>query len=141
MVIAFALIAAGALLLTLGAEAFAEHVVAAARAVRVSAFGLALLVAGAEPEEAWTAAVASHRGRPDLAAGDVIGANLVIATLTLGLLAVVVPFVVTRTVAWYAGTAAVTSAGALLVISDDSVTRPEGTGLVAAYLVVVALLW
>lgn len=141
MLIALALIAGGALLLTVGAEAFAEHVVAAARAVRLSAFGLALLVAGAEPEEAWTAAVAAHRGRPDLAAGDVIGANLVISTVTLGLLALVVPFVVTRTVARYALVAALTAAAALLVVSDDDVSRLEGTVLVAAYLVIVALLW
>ena len=141
VVIALALITAGALLLTLGAEAFAEHVVSAAKVVRLSAFGLALLVAGAEPEEAWTAAVAAHQGRPDLAAGDVIGANLVIATVTLGLLALVVPFVVTRTVVIYAATAAGTAAGSLLVISDDSVTRPEGTGLLVAYVVIVALLW
>jgi len=141
VVIALALITAGALLLTLGAEAFAEHVVAAARAVRVSAFGLALLVVGAEPEEAWTAVVASHRGRPDLAAGGVIGANLVIVTLTLGLLAVIVPFVVTRTVSRYAAIAAATSAGALVVISDDGVTRLEGMALVAAYVVIVAFLW
>lgn len=141
MLIALALIAGGALLLTVGAEAFAEHVVAAARAVRLSAFGLALLVAGAEPEEAWTAAVAAHRDRPDLAAGDVIGANLVIATVTLGLLATVVPFVVTRTVARYAAVAAATSAGALLVVGNHSVSRPEGGVLVAAYLLIVGLLW
>ena len=141
MVVALVLITVGAVLLALGAEAFAEHVVSAARVVRLSAFGLALLVAGAEPEEAWTAAVAAHRGRPDLAAGDVIGANLVIATVTLGLLALVVPFVVTRTVVRYAATAAATAAGSLVVISDDTVTRLEGVALVAAYLVIVGLLW
>jgi cation:H+ antiporter len=141
VLVAVALIASGALLLTIGAEAFAEHVVAAARVVRLSAFGLALLVAGAEPEEAWTAAVAAHRGRPDLAAGDVIGANLVVATITVGLVGLLVPFLVTRTVGWYAAIAALTAAGALLVISDDDVTRLEGTGLIGAYLVVVGLLW
>ncbi|MBA2532748.1 MAG: sodium:calcium antiporter, partial [Nocardioidaceae bacterium] len=96
MVVALALVAAGAVLLTLGAESFAEHVVPAANVLGVSAFGLALLIAGAEPEEAWTAAVAAAQDRPDLAAGDAVGANLVIATVTLGLLALVVPFVVTK---------------------------------------------
>jgi len=141
VVVALALIAAGALLLTFGAEAFADHVVAASRVVRLSTFGLALLVAGAEPEEAWTAAVAAHQGRPDLAAGGVIGANLVIATLTLGLLALMVPFTVTRTVLRYAAMAAVTGAGAFLVMSDDSVTRLEGSGMVGAYLLIVGALW
>ena len=141
MVSALALVAVGAVLLTGGAEAFAEHVVPAARGVGLSAFGLALLVAGAEPEEAWTASVAAYRDRPDLAAGDVIGANLVISTLTLGLLAFTVPFVVTRTVGRYAMIAAVTAAAALLVVSDHSVSRPEGGVLIGAYLLVVALLW
>jgi len=139
--VALALVAAGAVLLTLGAEAFTEHIAAAARALRVSTFGLAVLAAGAEPEEAWTAAVAAYRDRPDLAAGNVIGANLVIASLTLGLLALVVPFVVTHTAARNAVVAAVAGAAAVVVVSDDSVTRFEGILLVGAYLVIVGLLW
>ncbi len=141
MVVALALIGAGALLLTAGAEAFAEHVVAAARVVRLSAFGLALLLAGAEPEEAWTAAVASYRGRPDLAAGDAVGANLVVSTITLGLLAIVVPFVVTRTVRRYAAVAGVAGLVAVAVVFDGTVPRWEGAVLLALYVAAVALLW
>lgn len=141
VLVALALIGAGAVLLAAGAEAFAEHVVAAAAVVGLSAFGLALLVVGAEPEEAWTAAVAAYRGQPDLAAGDVIGANLVIATLTLGLLALVVPFVVTATAVRYAAIATGTGVGALLLISDDHLSRVEGGALVAAYLGIVGVLW
>lgn len=141
VVIALALVAAGAVLLTLGAETFAEHVVPAANVLGVSAFGLALLIAGAEPEEAWTAAVAAAQDRPDLAAGDAVGANLVIATVTLGLLALVVPFVVTKTVQRYAAIAALAALVALLAIRDHVVSRLEGGGLVLAYAVIVALLW
>lgn len=141
VVAALALLAVGALLLTVGAEAFAEHVVPAARVVGLSAFGFAVLAAGAEPEEAWTAAVAAAQGRPDLAAGDAVGANLVIATITLGLLALVTPFVVTRTVLRYAVLATVTAVGALLVIGDSAVARLEAGVLVGAYAVIVALLW
>ncbi len=141
VVAAVAVVALGALLLTVGAEAFAEHVVPAARVVGLSVFGLAVLAAGAEPEEAWTAAVAAAQERPDLAAGDAVGANLVIATVTLGLLALVTPFVVTRTVLRYAVLATVTAVGALLVISDSRVTRLEGGVLVVVYAVIVAVLW
>ena len=74
----------GAALLTAGAEGFAENVTAASSRLGVSVLALALLLAGAEPEEAVTAMLASGQGHPALAAGDAIGANLVILTLTLG---------------------------------------------------------
>ena len=138
---ALVLLAAGAGLLVAGSEAFAEHIVPAARTVRVSAFGLAALVAGAEPEEAWTASVAAWRDRPDLAIGDALGANLVIATVTLGMLAVVTPIAVTSTVRRYALIAAATSVLALLTVLGGTVARPEGIGLLAVYLVLVGLLW
>jgi len=47
-------------------------------------FAAAFLLAGAEPEEMITAAIASGRDRPGLAAGDAIGANLTMLTLVLG---------------------------------------------------------
>jgi len=138
---ALVLMAIGAGLLVAGSEAFAEHIVPAARTIGLSAFGLAALVAGAEPEEAWTASVASWRDRPDLAIGDALGANLVIATVTLGLLAVVTTLVITPAVRRYALVAAATAVLALLTVLGGTVARPEGIGLIAVYLVLVGLLW
>jgi cation:H+ antiporter len=138
---ALVLIAAGAVLLVAGSEAFAEHVVPAARVARVSGFGLAALVAGAEPEEAWTAGVAAWRDRPGLAIGDAVGANLVIATATLGLLAVVAPIAVTPTVRRYCLVAGGAATAGLLTLLGGRVARPEGIGLIALYLVIVGLLW
>ena len=133
--------AIGAGLLVAGSEAFAEHIVPASRTIGLSAFGLAALVAGAEPEEAWTASVAAWRDRPDLAIGDALGANLVIATVTLGLLAVVTTLVITPAVRRYALVAAATAVLALLTVVGGTVARPEGIGLIAVYLVLVGLLW
>jgi cation:H+ antiporter len=138
---ALILLAAGAGLLVAGSEAFAEHIVAAARIARVSAFGLAVLVAGAEPEEAWTAGVASWRDRPDLAIGDALGANLVIATVTLGLLAMVAPIVVTSTVRRYAVVAGGAAVVALSTVVGGTVARLEGIGLILLYLLGVGVLW
>lgn len=135
------LMAIGAGLLVAGSEAFAEHIVPASRTIGLSAFGLAALVAGAEPEEAWTASVAAWRDRPDLAIGDALGANLVIATVTLGLLAVVTTLVITPAVRRYALVAAATAVLALLTVVGGTVARPEGIGLIAVYLVLVGLLW
>lgn len=141
MLTALVLMAIGAGLLVAGSEAFAEHIVPASRTIGLSAFGLAALVAGAEPEEAWTASVAAWRDRPDLAIGDALGANLVIATVTLGLLAVVTTIVITPAVRRYALVAAATAVLALLTVVGGTVARPEGIGLIAVYLVLVGLLW
>lgn len=48
--VAAVILLAGAGLIGWGAEAFAEHLGAAAVALRVSTFALAVLLAGAEPE-------------------------------------------------------------------------------------------
>jgi len=74
-----------------GAEAFAEHLGKAAVALSVSSFALALLLARAEPEEL------AHRDHhlgppcPGLAFGDVIGANVAMCLVALGVGAVVAP--------------------------------------------------
>lgn len=67
------LIVVGVVLIVWGAETFAEHLGAAAVRLRVSSFALALLLAGAEPEELATAVAASLRDAPAIAFGDVVG--------------------------------------------------------------------
>ena len=67
-----------------GAEAFAEHLSSASTRLGVSAFALAILLAGAEPEELATAVTASLRHAPAIAFGDVIGANVAICLVALG---------------------------------------------------------
>lgn len=63
------LIVAGVVFIVWGAETFAEHLGAAAVRLRVSSFALALLLAGAEPEELATAVTASLRDAPAIAFG------------------------------------------------------------------------
>ena len=57
-VLAVAALAGGVALVVVGAEVFAEHLEAASRRLGVSAFALALLLAGAEPEELATTVTA-----------------------------------------------------------------------------------
>ena len=59
-------------------------------ALRVSTFPLALLLAGAEPEELATGVAASLRHAPGVAFGDVIGANAM-CLFALGVGAVIAP--------------------------------------------------
>jgi cation:H+ antiporter len=135
------LLVAGAVLLTAGAEGFAEHISGAASRLGVSVLALGLLLAGAEPEEAVTAMLASGQAHPALAAGDAIGANLVILTLTLGLAAVLTRLPVSRRVVEYGVGAAVAGAVAVLFLLDGVLGRLEGAVLVLLYVAGVAWVW
>jgi cation:H+ antiporter len=100
-----------------------------------------ILLAGAEPEELLTAVVASAQGRPGLAAGDAIGANVTMLTAALGLAALVRPLPVGRRVRQYAVGAAGAGLLALLALLDGRVSQVEGALLVLAYAGLVAAVW
>jgi cation:H+ antiporter len=140
-VVSLVLLVVGAGLLTAGAEGFAENVTAASSRLGVSVLALALLLAGAEPEEAVTAMLAAGQGHPSLAAGDAIGANLVILTLTLGLAAIVTRLPVTRRSLEYGVAAAVLGAVAWLMLLNGVLGRLEGATLVLLYVVGVVWVW
>jgi cation:H+ antiporter len=135
------LLVAGAVLLTVGAEAFAENVTPAADRLGVSVLALGVLLAGAEPEEAVTAMLASRQGHPALAAGDAVGANLVILTLTLGLAALVTRLPVGRAAIQYGVAAAVAGAVALVFLRNGVLGRLEGLVLVLLYVGGVVWVW
>lgn len=135
------LLVVGAVLLTVGAETFAENVTAAAAKLGVSVLALGVLLAGAEPEEAVTAVLASAQGHPALAAGDAIGANLVVLTLTLGLAALVSSLPVSARVVEYAVAAAVLGAVALVFLWNGVMSRLEGGILVGAFAAGVLWVW
>ena len=135
------LLVIGAALLTLGAEAFAEHVKEASSRLGVSVVALGVLLAGAEPEEAVTAVLASAQGHPALAMGDAIGANLVILTLTIGLAALLTGLPVSRRVLEYAAAAAGVGALVVLLSWNGLVSRVEGVVLLLLYVGGVAWVW
>lgn len=128
-------------MLIAGAELFAENVTSAARRVGLTALALGVLLAGAEPEEALTAGIASGRGHPQLAVGDAIGANFVILTLALGLAAMFTALPMSRRVAEYAGGAALAGLAAVAALADGRVGRVEGVLLAAGYVLAVAWVW
>lgn len=135
------LLTVAAVLLVGGAELFVEHLAGAAARLRLSVVAFAVLLAGAEPEEALTSALASAEGRPALAVGDAIGANITVLALALGLAALVAPVPVGRRVRRYAVIASLAGVLAVLVLADGRASRAEGAGLLAAYVVLVGLLW
>jgi cation:H+ antiporter len=124
-----------------GAETFAEHLASAASQLGVSSFALALLLAGAEPEELATAVTASIRKLPAIALGDVVGANLTICLVALGIGALLAPLPFGRRVLRYALLGLPLGAIGAWFAWDGVVTRTEGGILIVLYLAYVAAIW
>lgn len=124
-----------------GAETFAEHLAAAATRLGVTSFALALLLAGAEPEELATAVTASLRHAPAVAFGDVIGANAAICLVALGVGATIAPLPFGTRVRRYALLGLPVGALSVAFSWDGRVARPEGAVLVVLYAGYVAAIW
>ncbi len=133
------LIATG--LLVAGAELFVENAAAASRRLGVTVLAVGILLAGAEPEELLTGVLASAGGHPGLAAGDALGANVTMLTVTLGLAALLRPVPVGPRVRLYAVLSAVAGGLAVLAVAGGHVSRVEGGLLVLAYAGLIALVW
>ena len=135
------LLVGAAVLLIVGAELFVENVAGAAHRLGLTVLAVAVLLAGAEPEEALTGVLASAGGHPELAAGDAIGANVTMLTAALGLAALARPLPIARRVREYAVGSAVAGLLALAVLLGGTVQRWEGGLLLLAYLGMVAGVW
>ena len=127
-------------LLVGGAELFVENAAVAARRLGLTVLAVAVLLAGAEPEELVTAVLAAAQDRPGLAVGDAIGANVTMLTAALGLAALVRPLPVGRRTRLYAAGSVVAGVLALLALRSG-VSRLDGALLVGAYAGLVALVW
>ncbi len=131
----------GVAVIVWGAETFAEHLGAASVQLGVSSFALALLLAGAEPEELATAVAASLRGSPGIALGDVVGANVAICLVALGVGAWIAPLPFRAGVMRYALLGLPLGAVGAWFAWDGEVSRLEGGVLVVLYVAYVAAIW
>jgi len=134
-------IVGGVALIVWGAETFAKHLAVASARLGVSTFALAILLAGAEPEELATAVTASLRHSPGIAYGDVIGANIAICLVALGVGAVIAPLPFGPGVRQYALLALPAGVVAAGLAWDGQLSRFEGLLLVAIYVAYVAIIW
>ncbi len=123
-----------------GAELFVENAAGTARRLGLTVLAVAVLLAGAEPEELVTAVLAAAQDRPGFAVGDAIGANVTMLTAALGLAALVRPLPVGRRTRLYAVGSAVAGLLALATL-PGGITRLDGVLLVLAYVGLVALVW
>jgi cation:H+ antiporter len=124
-----------------GAETFAEHLARASSQLGVSLFALALLLAGAEPEELATAVAATVRDAPAIAFGDVVGANVTVCLVALGVGAVICPLPFSRRVFRYGMLGLPAGIATAAFAWDGHVGRTEGFALVTMYIVYVAAIW
>ena len=133
IVIALFLLVVGTGLLLAGADWFLDGAGDLARALGVSALVLGVLLAGLEPEEMLTAAIASARGAPALAVGNVVGTNVTMVTAALGLSALLSPMVIDRSVRRQAVIATLVSIIPMVLLFLGTVTRLEGVLLLVVF--------
>jgi cation:H+ antiporter len=133
LLLALALLIVGTLLLLLGADWFIDGAGDLARSLGVSALLLGVVLAGLEPEEMLTAAIASARGAPTLAVGNVIGTNVTIITVALGLSALIFPMVIDRGVRRQALIATIVSIIPVVLLFLGVVTQLEGVLLLVLF--------
>ncbi len=127
------LLIVGSGLLLLGADWFLDGAGDLARALGISALVLGVILAGLEPEEMLTAAIASARGAPALAVGNVVGTNVTIVTAALGLSALLYPPAISRNVRRQALLATLVSLLPIFLLFLGTVTRLEGLLLLALF--------
>ena len=132
---------AGVVAIVWGAERFAENLARAATRLGVTTFALALLLAGAEPEELATGIAASLRHTPAIALGDVIGANVTVCLVALGVAAVIAPLPFGERVRRYGLLGLPLGVAMAAMAWDGRVSRLEGLILVLAYGGYVAVIW
>ena len=133
LLFALGLLLIGTLLLVMGADWFLDGAGYLARDLGVSALVIGVLLAGLEPEEMLTAAIASARGAPTLAIGNVIGTNVTIMTLALGLSALIFPLTIVQSVRRQALIATLVSIIPVLLLFLGVVTQREGVLLLLVF--------
>ncbi len=133
LLLALGLLIIGTLLLLVGVDWFLDGAGDLARALGISALVLGVILAGLEPEEMLTAAIASVRGAPTLAVGNVIGTNVTIVTVALGLSALITPMVIDRSVRRQALIATLVSIIPIVLLFLGVVTRLEGVLLLVMF--------
>src|SRR5215211_1516773 len=134
-----AMLAAGIAVIVLGAEAFFDGLLGAARRIRVSTFFFTLLISGLEVENIAAGLAASFAGFPGAAAGTFLGGTTFITLGVAGLGAVLVPFRVRPPREFVMATA---FAGAPLALlgADRTLSRVDGSILIATFCAAMILL-
>ncbi|GAB4323982.1 MAG: hypothetical protein Kow0010_05700 [Dehalococcoidia bacterium] len=131
----------GAGLIVAGAELFAAHLSRAAARLGTSTFALGILLAGTEPEELATVVFASARDAPGIALGDVVGANVALSLVAVGVAALVTPLRFDRRLYVYSLAGVPLGVLAVALVWDGRVDRASGALLISLYAAYVTFVW
>jgi cation:H+ antiporter len=140
MLVALGLLAAGGLVLYVGAEAAVRGAAGLARAVGISPFVLGALLFGIDVESMGTAVAAAARGETSLAAGTVVGTVLFLYGPAFGAALIVARRPVPAPKPLLILTPALHLVAGAFTMADRYVARIEGMFLVVMYLAYVGLL-
>jgi cation:H+ antiporter len=140
MLVALGLLAAGALVLYVGAEAAVRGAAGLARAVGISPFVLGALLFGIDVESTGAAVAAAARGETSLAAGTVVGTVLFLYGAAFGAALIVARGPVPSPEPLLVLTPALHLVAGAFTLADRYVARIEGMFLVVMYLAYVGLL-
>lgn len=132
-VLALLLLGIGTLALMKGADWFMDGIGAVARRAGISLFVLGIILAGLEPEEMLTAAIASGQGNAPLALGNILGNNFTMITIALGLSAILFPIVLGRELRRQAVIATLISLLPIGLLLLGNVSRLAGLLLLVAF--------
>lgn len=140
MLVALGLLAAGALVLYVGAEAAVRGAAGLARAVGLSPFVLGALLFGIDVESVGATVAAAARGETSLAAGTVVGTVLFLYGPAFGAALIVARRAVPAPDPLLVLTPALHLVAGAFTLADRYVARIEGLFLVVMYLAYVGLL-
>jgi cation:H+ antiporter len=140
MLVALGLMAAGALVLYVGAEAAVRGAAGLARAVGISPFVLGALLFGIDVESVGAAVAAAARGETSLAAGTVVGTVLFLYGPAFGAALIVARRPIPAPEPLLVLTPALHLVAGAFTLADRYVARIEGLFLVVMYLAYVGLL-
>jgi cation:H+ antiporter len=134
-----AMLAAGIAVTVLGAEAFFDGLLGAARRIGVSTFFFTLPISGLEVENIAAGLAASFAGFPGAAAGTFLGGTTFITLGVAGLGAVLVPFRV-RPPREFVMTTAFAGVPLALLAADRTLSRVDGGILIATFCAAMIIL-
>jgi cation:H+ antiporter len=138
--IALGLLVLGIVLLLYGADWFMDGIKDLAQTIGMSPLVLGVILAGLEPEEMLTATLASGRGDGYLALSDVVGTNITIATLALGLSALLLPIALHRGLRRQALIATLASVPPIILLLLGPITRLAGLLMLLIFVIYTVVL-
>lgn len=132
LLLGVALFAAGAGILIASVEGLVESVIERAATIGVSGLALGLLATSLDPESTATGVAAAFKDLPGIAIGTQVGSVVFIATLALGLLALIYPFEVSVP-PFFLWSAAVSGLLGAMVLLSGRLDRPRGLFLLIVF--------